>query len=82
MSEPAKLWVVDAQERRRLARQLLIQVALRAPSTNERDIILEAMAELPDLDDAAPGWPGPSDPDYQLSPTHPTVRRSEMAPAI
>ena len=45
--------------------------------------ILEALAELPDLDDAVPSrWPGPSDPDYQLSPTQPTVRRSEMAPAV
>ena len=39
---------------------------------NERDIILEALAELPGLDDSPPTWPlGPSDPDLQLSPTQP-----------
>ena len=49
----------------------------------ERDTILEALAELPDLDDAAPArWCGPSDPDHQLLPTQPIVRRSEMAPAV
>ena len=67
----------------RRARQLLIQAALWAPGMNERDIILEARAELPDFDDSPPArWPGPSDPDYHLSPTQPMVRRSEMAPAI
>ena len=48
-------------------------VALRFPSMNERDdIILEAMAEIPDLDDSPPSrWPGDPDTDYQLSPTQP-----------
>ena len=53
---------MDTQERRRRARHLLIQAVLWAPSMNERDIILEGMAELPDLDDSP--RPGPSDADY------------------
>ena len=47
LSGPAKPWEVDTQERRRGARALLVQTALWSPSMNERDIILEAMAELP-----------------------------------
>ena len=43
------------------------------PSMNERDIILEAVAELPDLDDSPPTtrWPGPSDTDNQQPTTQP-----------
>ena len=41
-------------------------------SMAERDIILEALVELLDLDDSLPTrWPGPSDPHFQLSPTQP-----------
>ena len=42
---------------------------LWSPSMRVRDIILEAMAELPDLDDSPPTtrWLGPSDTEYQLS---------------
>ena len=49
---------------------------------NERDIILEAKAELPDLDDSplATRWPGTSDADFPLSRKQPTARRSEMSP--
>ena len=47
MSTPAKPWEVDAQERSRRARRLLVQVPLWAPSTAERDTILEAVAEWP-----------------------------------
>ena len=55
---------MDTQERCRRARRLLIQAALWAPSVNERDIILEPLAKLPDLDDTATGqWPGPLDAD-------------------
>ena len=36
---------------------------------NQRDIILVAMAKLPDLDDSPPTrWPGPPDTDCQLPP--------------
>ena len=42
-----------------------------------------AMAELPDIDDSPPArLAGPSDSDYQLSPTQSIVRRFETAPAI
>ena len=43
----------DAQERSRRARSLFIQAALCAPSTAERDIILEALGEFPDPRDNA-----------------------------
>ena len=75
----AKPWEVDTQEPRRRARALLIQAALWSPSMKEREIILKAMAELPDLDDSPPTtrWSGPSDTDDRLSPTQPIARRSE-----
>ena len=39
--------------------------SLWSPSMNERDIIFEAMAELPDIDGSSPAqWPGPPDSDY------------------
>ena len=49
MSLAAKPWEVDAQERSRRAKRLLVQAALWAPSMAERDIIPKAIAELPDL---------------------------------
>ena len=54
MSVLAKPREVDAQERSRRARSLLIQAALRAPSMVERDIILEALAEFPDPSETTP----------------------------
>ena len=41
----SSLWEVDAQERSRRARSLLIQVGLWAPSMVERDIVLEALRD-------------------------------------
>ena len=68
---------VDTQERRRRARALLILAALSSPSPNEKDTILEAMAELPDLEESPPTrWPGPS------SPTQPVARRFATAPVF
>ena len=83
MSGPPKPGEVDTDERRRRARPLLIQAALWSPSMNEKDTTVEAMADLPDLEDSPPArWPGPSDADIQLSPTQPTARRSETAPVV
>ena len=45
---------VDAQERGRRARRLLVQAALWAPSMAERDMVLEAIAELPDPGERVP----------------------------
>ena len=81
MSAPAKPWEVDAQERSRRARSPFIQAALWAPSMTERDILLAALAELPDPSDTAPvRWPGQAAPEYQLPPTQLAVRRSETGP--
>ena len=46
MSASAKTWEVDAQERSRRARSLLIQAALWAPSMAERDIKEPAAAAV------------------------------------
>ena len=74
---PAKPWEVHAQERSRQARSLLVQAALSAPTLAERDIILEALAELPDPGEMAPTrWPGQEASEDQLSLTQPVVRRS------
>ena len=76
-----KPWEVNAQERSRFARSLLIQAALWAPSMTERDILLEAVAELADPSDTAPArWSGQAAPEYQLSPTQLVVPRSETGP--
>ena len=53
-SAPAKSGEVDAQERGRRATRLLVQAALWAPSMAERDMILEAIAELPDPGERVP----------------------------
>ena len=62
----------------------LCRPLLWAPSMAERDIILEALGELPDPGEKAPTrWPGQEAPEDQLSPMQPAVRRSEtgqMAP--
>ena len=43
----------------------------------ERDIILKALAELPDPGETAPArWPGLAAPEHQLSTRQPVVRRS------
>ena len=43
-------------------------------SPNEIGTILKATAELPDLEESPPSrWPGPSDADFQLSPTQPVA---------
>ena len=53
-----------------------MQAALWAPRMAERDIILEALAELPDPSETAPTrWQGQEAP--ELSPTQPVVRRSK-----
>ena len=46
MSTPTKPWEVDAQERSRRARSLLVQRALWAPSMAERDIISARLRPL------------------------------------
>ena len=49
MTLAAKPREVNAQERSRRARRLLVQAPLWAPSMSERDIFLEGIPELPDL---------------------------------
>ena len=50
----------------------------RPPSGHERDIVLEALAELPDPSETTSArWPGLAAPEHQLSPTQPVVRRSD-----
>ena len=52
------------QPSRGKARRLLVHAALWAPSMAERDIILEAISELPDPGETAPTrWPGQESPD-------------------
>ena len=81
MSGLPKPWEMDADTRRRRVRALLIQAALWAPTTTEKDAILEAMQEQQDWEDSPPPrWPG--DADFQLSPTQPVVRRSKAAPVV
>ena len=78
MSAPAKPWEVDAQERSRRARRLLVQAAFWAPSMTEREELLEAVAELPNPGETVPSqWPGQEASEHQLSPTQPVLRRSE-----
>ena len=62
------------------ARCLLIQAAHWAPTTTEKDAILEAMQEQDWEASPSPRWPG--DADFQLSPTQPVVRRSTAAPVV
>ena len=70
MSLPAKPWDIGALR----ARSLLVQ----APSTAKRDMILEALAELPDPGETAPTrWLGQTTSEHQLSPAQPVVWRSE-----
>ena len=79
MSSPAKPWEIGGQERSCRARSLLVQAALKAPSMAERDIILRALAELPDHGETAPArWPGQTAPEHEISPTQPTLWRSQM----
>ena len=60
-----KPWEMEADTRRRRVRALLIQAALWAPTTTEKDAILEAMQEQQDWEDSPlPRWPG--DADFQL----------------
>ena len=67
MSAQTKPWQVDAQERSHRAKSLLVSAALWAPSTAERDIILDPLAELLDPDETAParlGWQRPQTPAF------------------
>ena len=78
MSGLPKPWEYTASEGARTAR---LVGALWAPTTTEKDAILEAMQEEQDWEDSPPPrWPG--DADFQLSPTQPVVRRSEAAPVV
>ena len=79
MSGPPKPWEMDAAARRRRVRALLFQAALWAPTTGEKDAILEALQEQQDWEDSLPTrWSG--DADVQLCPTQPVVRPS--APVV
>ena len=58
-----------------------MQAALWAPSTAERDIILEAIAELPDPGETVPTrCPGQESPEDQLSPTQPVEHKVASVP--
>ena len=70
MSGLPKPWEMDADTRHRRVRALLIQAALWAPTTTEKDAILEAMQEQQVSED------------FQLSPTQPVVRRVKAAPVV
>ena len=60
-----------------------MQAALWAPRMAERDIILEALAELPDPSETAPTrWQKQEAPEHQLSPTQPVVRRSKTGQTV
>ena len=79
MSGLPKPWEVDADTRRRKMRALLTQAALWAPTTTEKDAILEAMQEQQDLEDSPlPRRPG--DADFQLSPAQPVVLCQRQRP--
>ena len=77
MTLAAKPWEVDAQERSRRARRLLVQAPLWAPSMSERDIFLAGIAELPDFGETVPArWPEQEASEHQLSPTQPVLLRA------
>ena len=60
-----------------------MQAALWAPRMAERDIILEALAELPDPSETAPTrWQKQEAPEHQLSPTQQVVRRSKTRQTV
>ena len=79
MSSPAKPWEVDAQERSRRARSLLVQAALWAPSMAELGHNPRGSrgAPRPRRDGARSLALGQEAPEHQLSPAQPVVRRSE-----